>query len=324
MPWRWARPCPWPRLPRQGRRRDCGAGRRGRVAAHGIPAAVNDGRGDGGGRGRVCRGVRGLLDVDRSSAVSFIGHVGDGRGAAGSTADLGDLAMGRVPAIAVAAAGASRHLLVARRSGGMGRVSAPQHGARVGGDHVPVAAAVSAVRQWLAVVVCPAAEDASLHRARDAAADAAGRRVAGRSRRGGGGARWRWPPALAAAAAAVPCIAYLDISSSERTRNTLAVLPALRAVAPEQLFTDYYGARVLRILEPQLPKVSVWYHARFDTNQIVVLGDLRSAADAYVLLIGRRRRSTPRLTRWRCRPRSPPPPADWQLVWRAALTRTAR
>lgn len=117
------------------------------------------------------------------------------------------------------------------------------------------------------------------------------------------------------AATAVPCIAYLHVASSERTRNTLAVLPALRAAEPAQLFTDYYGARVLRILEPQLPKVSVWYHARFDTNQIVVLGDPATAGDAYVLLDRQVAKIYTSSYELDLPPEVATPPADWQLVW---------
>lgn len=84
--------------------------------------------------------------------------------------------------------------------------------------------------------------------------------------------------------AAAPCIAYLGISSSERTRNTLAVLPALRSIAPERLYTDYYGARVLRLLDPHLPQVNVWYHARFDTREMLVTSEPRAASGTYVLL----------------------------------------
>jgi len=118
------------------------------------------------------------------------------------------------------------------------------------------------------------------------------------------------------AATAVPCIAYLHVTSSERTRNTLAVLPALRAAEPALLFTDYYGARVLRILEPRLPDVRVWYHARFDTSQIVVLGDPAAAGQAYVLLdrqVAKIYTSSYELT---LPPAIAAPPADWQLVWR--------
>ena len=129
-------------------------------------------------------------------------------------------------------------------------------------------------------------------------------------------------------AAAVPCIAYLNIASSERTRNTMAVLPALRAVAPGQLFTDYYGARVLRILAPGLPKVSVWYHARFDTNQIVVLGNPAAAADAFVLLDRQAAKIYTSSYEMTLPPAIATPPADWQLVWSGrayedgSLTRT--
>lgn len=120
---------------------------------------------------------------------------------------------------------------------------------------------------------------------------------------------------MAVAATAVPCIIYLNVTASERTRNTLAVLPALRAVDPDLLFTDYYGARVLRILEPELPKVSVWYHARFDTNQIVVLGNPATASDAYVLLDRQVAKIYTSSYEIALPPAIAAPPADWQLVW---------
>jgi hypothetical protein len=123
--------------------------------------------------------------------------------------------------------------------------------------------------------------------------------------------------AAALVAAALPCIAYLAIASSERTRNTLAALPALRQAAPEQLFTDYYGARVLRILEPQLPKVSVWYHARFDTNQIVMWGNPTAARDAYVLLDRQAAKIYTSSYEMALPAEVTSPPGEWQLVWQA-------
>jgi hypothetical protein len=132
-------------------------------------------------------------------------------------------------------------------------------------------------------------------------------------------ARRRRALALAAGvvwvAAAIPCIAYLDVASSERTRNTLAVLPALRQAAPEQVFTDSYGARVLRILEPQLPQVRVWYHARFDRNEIVVLDDPAAASDAYVLLDRQAAKIYTSSYEMVMPPAITAPPAKWQLVW---------
>lgn len=118
------------------------------------------------------------------------------------------------------------------------------------------------------------------------------------------------------AAAAIPSIAYLGVSSGERTRNTLAVLPALRDAAPEQLFTDYYGARILRLLQPDLPCINVWYHARFDTNQIVVTADPAAAADAYVLLDRQAAKIYTSSYEMTLPREVDEPPAEWQLVWR--------
>jgi len=115
--------------------------------------------------------------------------------------------------------------------------------------------------------------------------------------------------------ASVPCLMYLHIASSERTRNTLAVLPALRAAAPEQLYTDYYGARVLRILGPDLPDVRVWFHARFDTNQIVVTGVPASTRDVYVLLDRQAAKIYTSSYEMTLPPQVAEPSAGWQLVW---------
>lgn len=118
-----------------------------------------------------------------------------------------------------------------------------------------------------------------------------------------------------AVAASVPCLLYLHLTSSERTRNTLAVLPELRQAAPQHLYTDYYGARVLRILGPDLPNVSVWYHARFDTNQIVVTGVPESSVDAYVLLDRQAAKIYTSSYEMALPSQIAEPPATWQLVW---------
>jgi hypothetical protein len=80
--------------------------------------------------------------------------------------------------------------------------------------------------------------------------------------------------AIAVAAAvvmmAVPCLLYLQISTGERTRNTLAVVPVLKTLGPGALHTDYYTARVLRLVEPGRD-IRVWYHAKFDEKRMTVL-----------------------------------------------------
>jgi hypothetical protein len=83
--------------------------------------------------------------------------------------------------------------------------------------------------------------------------------------------------------AALPCLFFLQLSSSERTRNTLAVLPVLRQLRVEDLYTDYYSARILRLLAPQAT-ITTWYHAKFDVNEMVVVNDPRTARGAFVLL----------------------------------------
>jgi len=76
--------------------------------------------------------------------------------------------------------------------------------------------------------------------------------------------------AAAVAIVAVPCLAYFQISSGERTRNTLAALPVLKTLAPGSLHTDYYTARVLRLLTTDR-EIRSWYHAKFEENRVVVL-----------------------------------------------------
>ncbi|MEO8680889.1 MAG: glycosyltransferase family 39 protein [Vicinamibacterales bacterium] len=115
--------------------------------------------------------------------------------------------------------------------------------------------------------------------------------------------------------AAVPCTAYLAIASNERTRNTLAVLPALRDLEPEPLYTDYYGARVLRVLEPGLPQVNVWYHAHFATREMVVTSNPGSARDAYVLLDRQAAKVYTSSYEMTLPEQVTHPPATWTLVW---------
>ena len=85
-------------------------------------------------------------------------------------------------------------------------------------------------------------------------------------------------------AAAVPCIVYLNITSSERSRNTFEVAKTLQNLPPAPLYTDFYSARRLRILAPELPQVRVWYHANFGSNEIGLQSDPDHDVGAYVLL----------------------------------------
>ena len=66
---------------------------------------------------------------------------------------------------------------------------------------------------------------------------------------------------------------------------------------------------------PELPKVSVWYHARFDTNEIVVLSSPESTAEAYVLLDRQAAKIYTSSYEMTLPPEIALPPADWQLVW---------
>ncbi len=85
----------------------------------------------------------------------------------------------------------------------------------------------------------------------------------------------------AAAIVAVPCIFYLLVSGGERTRNTFAVVPVLETLGPGTLHTDYYTARVLRLVDPDRD-IRVWYHAKFDENRMVVMAP--PSPGAYALL----------------------------------------
>ena len=89
----------------------------------------------------------------------------------------------------------------------------------------------------------------------------------------------------------------------------------MRQAAPQHLYTDYYGARALRILGPDLANVSVWYHARFDTNQIVVTGVPESSVDTYVLLDRQAAKIYTSSYEMALPSQIAEPPATWQLVW---------
>ena len=129
------------------------------------------------------------------------------------------------------------------------------------------------------------------------------------------GRRFGMVAAAALVVAAVPCLVYLSISSSERTRNTLAVLPALERIEPANLYTDYYGARILRLLEPR-SDVRVWYHAKFETNEIVISADPRGADGAYVLLDRQAAKVYTSSYELQLPPQIDQPPPTWTLVWR--------
>lgn len=85
-------------------------------------------------------------------------------------------------------------------------------------------------------------------------------------------------------AAALPCIVFLKITSSERSRNTFTAATVLESLPPAPLYTDYYSARSLAVLAPQRPEIRIWYHANFETNEIVLQADPNQQLGAYVLL----------------------------------------
>jgi hypothetical protein len=85
---------------------------------------------------------------------------------------------------------------------------------------------------------------------------------------------------FAIVATALPCLVYLHLASSERTRNTLAVLPALNTIDEGTVYTDFYSARVLRLLAPGRD-IRVWYHAKFDSHTMLLVNE--PAPGSYVL-----------------------------------------
>ena len=84
--------------------------------------------------------------------------------------------------------------------------------------------------------------------------------------------------AVAVVLVAMPCIVYLNLASMERTRNTIA---ALDAIGPGTLYTDFYSARLLRVLEPERD-IRVWYHGDFVANTMRIMETPQPGA--YVLL----------------------------------------
>ena len=116
-----------------------------------------------------------------------------------------------------------------------------------------------------------------------------------------------------AIAAAIPCIVFLAISSSERSRNTLALLPALDRFNNAALYTDYYGLRLIRVLDSDMPDIRMWYHAKFDTNQIFVNANPESGS--LVLLDRQMAKIYTSSYEMTLPPSIDHPPATWSVVW---------
>lgn len=129
-------------------------------------------------------------------------------------------------------------------------------------------------------------------------------------------ARRRRGLAIAAviAVVAVPCIFYLNVSSSERTRNTIAVLPILNRLPPAPLYTDFYSARVLRLIVPGRD-IQVWYHANFKTNEPVVQADPSTHRGAYVLADRQAAKVYTSSYEMTLPPQIEEIPPEWQVVW---------
>jgi hypothetical protein len=119
---------------------------------------------------------------------------------------------------------------------------------------------------------------------------------------------------IALAGVAAPCILYLHVSSSERTRNTLAVLPLMEQDPPARLYADYYTARLLGLLLPDRD-VRVWYHANFKTKEITLQATPGGDSGAYVLLDRQAAKIYTSSYELALPPEITAPPSDWQPVW---------
>jgi hypothetical protein len=115
---------------------------------------------------------------------------------------------------------------------------------------------------------------------------------------------------------AIPCIMFLAASSGERTRNTRSVLPALEQIGEATLYSDFYSVRLLRLLKPD-SNVAVWFHARFDANEIVIQNQPAEDSGAYVLLDRQMEKIYFSSTSYDMRLPAAiaEPPVDWKIVW---------
>lgn len=94
--------------------------------------------------------------------------------------------------------------------------------------------------------------------------------------------RFRTSTILAAiVATSIPCLLYLFVTSGERTRNTLAAWQSIATLDSAPIYTDYYSARVLRLIEPHRD-IRTWYHADFKTGEMRVMNE--PTAGSLVLL----------------------------------------
>lgn len=117
-------------------------------------------------------------------------------------------------------------------------------------------------------------------------------------------------------AVAIPCIVFLSISTSERSRNTLAALPVLDRVSGATLYTDFYSLRLIRLLKPKLSEPQIWFHARFDQNEMVVNAVPDTAHGSFVLLDRQMAKIYTSSYEMKLPPSIDAPPADWAVIWR--------
>jgi hypothetical protein len=113
---------------------------------------------------------------------------------------------------------------------------------------------------------------------------------------------------------AVPCIMFLSASSSERTRNTLSVLPALRQVNGATLYSDYFSIRLLRLLQRD-STLAVWFHARFDSREFVFPSKPDGDTGAYVLMDQQITKIYTSSYEMALPHEVTEPPPSWKVVW---------
>jgi hypothetical protein len=119
------------------------------------------------------------------------------------------------------------------------------------------------------------------------------------------------------AAAALPCMLFLSVSSSERARNTLSVMPALSQVGDATLYSDFYSIRLLRLLRPEMRNLSVWFHANFDTSEFLIQAEPANHHGSYVLLDRQMQKiyTSPASYEMTLPATIAEPRAEWKVVW---------
>ena len=88
---------------------------------------------------------------------------------------------------------------------------------------------------------------------------------------------------VAMVAVAIPCLIFLNITSSERSRNSFSVAKVLQTLPPGPVYSNFFSVRALRVLAPER-EMKTWYHANFQRNEVEVRNSPNQDNGAYVLL----------------------------------------